>query len=60
MSIKRPNFQKPFLGGYRHKETGTEYHNAGSQTDPKKRPDKGYEEFCRSTQVCLPEYKIKH
>ncbi|CAI5785353.1 and ubiquitin-like domain-containing [Podarcis lilfordi] len=60
VSIKRPNFQKPFLGGYRHKETGTEYHNAGSQTDPKKRPDKGYEEFCRSTQTVVERKKLQN
>ena len=24
--------QKPFLGGYRHRQTGTEYHHAASQT----------------------------
>ena len=32
---------KPFLGGYRNRRTGLEYHNAAVQTLPKKRPDKG-------------------
>ncbi|XP_060633734.2 IQ motif and ubiquitin-like domain-containing protein [Anolis sagrei] len=59
VGIKRPTFEKPFLGGFRHKETGTEYHNAGSQTDPKKRPDKGYEEFCRSTQTVYERRKLQ-
>nr|XP_016849365.1 PREDICTED: IQ and ubiquitin-like domain-containing protein isoform X2 [Anolis carolinensis] len=59
VSIKRPTFEKPFLGGFRHKETGTEYHNAGSQTDPKKRPEKGYEEFCRSTQTVFERRKLQ-
>ncbi|XP_013927310.1 PREDICTED: IQ and ubiquitin-like domain-containing protein [Thamnophis sirtalis] len=58
IEIKRPSFEKPFLGGFRHKETGTEYHNAGSQTDPKKRPDKEYEEFCRSTQTVVERKKL--
>lgn len=31
--------------------TGVEFHNAGSQTKPKKRPDKGIQLFCRETQV---------
>ncbi|XP_053107586.1 IQ and ubiquitin-like domain-containing protein [Hemicordylus capensis] len=58
IEIKRPTFKKPFLGGFRNKETGTEYHNAGSQTIPKKRPDKGYEEFCRSTQTVVERKKV--
>ncbi|XP_042326578.1 IQ and ubiquitin-like domain-containing protein [Sceloporus undulatus] len=59
VEIKRPTFEKPFLGGFRHKETGIEYHNAGSQTDPKKRPEKGYEEFCRSTQTVFERRKLQ-
>uniref|UniRef100_A0ABM5GG74 IQ motif and ubiquitin-like domain-containing protein n=1 Tax=Pogona vitticeps TaxID=103695 RepID=A0ABM5GG74_9SAUR len=59
VEIKRPTFQKPFLGGFRHKLTGTEYHNAGSQTDPKKHPDKGYEEFCRSTQTVVEKRRLQ-
>lgn len=27
--------EKPFLGGYRHKNTGVEYHHASAQTLPK-------------------------
>ncbi|XP_063165629.1 IQ and ubiquitin-like domain-containing protein [Candoia aspera] len=59
IEIKRPMFEKPFLGGFRHKQTGTEYHNAGSQTDPKKHPDKEYEEFCRSTQTVVERRKLQ-
>ncbi|KAM6436482.1 IQ motif and ubiquitin-like domain-containing protein isoform 2-T4 [Liasis olivaceus] len=59
IEIKRPTFEKPFLGGFRHKETGIEYHNAGSQTDPKKKPDKEYEEFCRSTQTVVERKKLQ-
>ncbi|KAF7246473.1 IQ and ubiquitin-like domain-containing protein [Varanus komodoensis] len=59
VEIKRPSFKKPFLGGFRHKHTGTEYHNAGSQTDPKKRLDKEYEEFCRSTQTVVERKRLQ-
>ena len=27
--------KKPFLGGFRHKVTGAQYHNASAQTNPK-------------------------
>ena len=30
--VQKCKFSKPFLGGYRHKGTAIEYHNAGSQT----------------------------
>ena len=39
--IERTGVPKPFLGGYRNRRTGLEYHNAAVQTLPKKRPDKG-------------------
>ena len=29
---------KPFLGGYKHKLTGVEYHNASAQTVSKRKP----------------------
>uniref|UniRef100_H3AU17 IQ motif and ubiquitin domain containing n=1 Tax=Latimeria chalumnae TaxID=7897 RepID=H3AU17_LATCH len=50
VEIERCTFHKPFLGGYKHKVTGVEFHNAGTQTRPKKRPDKGIDVFCRDTQ----------
>ncbi|XP_048358296.1 IQ and ubiquitin-like domain-containing protein [Sphaerodactylus townsendi] len=59
VEITRPTFKKPFLGGFRHRLTGVEYHNAGSQTVPKKRPEKGYEEFCRSTQTVVERKKLQ-
>ncbi|XP_066222251.1 IQ motif and ubiquitin-like domain-containing protein isoform X2 [Saccopteryx leptura] len=48
----KSDFHKPFLGGFRHKITGTEYHNAGTQTVPKKclKPDNL---FSRDTQVIV-------
>lgn len=51
VKIERPTYQKPFLGGFKNKITGVEFHNAGSQTTPKKRLDKGIQLFCRETQV---------
>lgn len=39
--IEHTGVPKPFLGGYRNRRTGLEYHNAAVQTLPKKRPDKG-------------------
>ncbi|XP_023199859.1 IQ and ubiquitin-like domain-containing protein isoform X2 [Xiphophorus maculatus] len=41
VEIERSHQKKPFLGGYRHRLTGVEYHNAAVQTLPKKRPDRG-------------------
>ena len=30
-------YKKPFLGGFRHRLTNVEYHNASSQTYPKRK-----------------------
>ncbi|KAF6717715.1 IQ and ubiquitin-like domain-containing protein [Oryzias melastigma] len=43
--------QKPFLGGYRHQLTKTEYHHAAVQTIPRKKPDRGVTVFSRDTQT---------
>ncbi|XP_077194470.1 IQ motif and ubiquitin-like domain-containing protein [Paroedura picta] len=59
IEITRPTFEKPFLGGFRHRLTGVEYHNAGSQTVPRKRLEKGYEEFCRSTQTVVERKRLQ-
>lgn len=50
VEIVKSDFHKPFLGGFRHKITGVEYHNAGTQTVPKKIREKPFL-FCRDTQV---------
>ncbi|KFQ29407.1 IQ and ubiquitin-like domain-containing protein, partial [Merops nubicus] len=49
VKIERPTYRKPFLGGFKNNITGVVFHNAGSQTIPKKRPDKGIQLFCRET-----------
>ncbi|XP_006896161.1 PREDICTED: IQ and ubiquitin-like domain-containing protein-like, partial [Elephantulus edwardii] len=55
VEIVQCDFHKPFLGGFRHKKTKTEYHNAGTQTVPKKLEEKK-DVFCRETQtVCVRE-----
>ncbi|NXX90480.1 IQUB protein, partial [Centropus bengalensis] len=57
INIKRPTYRKPFLGGFKNRITGMEFHNAGSQTIPQKRPDKGIEIFCRETQTVFEKNK---
>ncbi|NWJ10938.1 IQUB protein, partial [Crypturellus undulatus] len=59
VKIERPTYRKPFLGGFKHRITGMEFHNAGSQTVPKKRPDKGIEVFCRETQTVFEKNKLQ-
>ncbi|KAM6091243.1 LOW QUALITY PROTEIN: IQ motif and ubiquitin-like domain-containing protein [Theristicus caerulescens] len=57
VKIERPTYRKPFLGGFKNRITGVEFHNAGSQTIPKKRPDKGIQLFCRETQTVFEKNK---
>ncbi|XP_038609148.1 IQ and ubiquitin-like domain-containing protein [Tachyglossus aculeatus] len=58
VEIEKPTYHKPFLGGYRHKVTGIEFHNAGTQTVPKKIPERtGI--FCRETQTATEKNKIQ-
>ncbi|XP_066997158.2 IQ motif and ubiquitin-like domain-containing protein [Anabrus simplex] len=35
VEIENRSIRKPFLGGYRHRQTGVEYHHAFSQTQPR-------------------------
>ncbi|XP_032726149.1 IQ and ubiquitin-like domain-containing protein isoform X2 [Lontra canadensis] len=58
VEIIKSDFHKPFLGGFRHKITGIEYHNAGTQTVPKKIPKKD-NVFCRDTQTVLQRKKFQ-
>ncbi|XP_049578312.1 IQ motif and ubiquitin-like domain-containing protein isoform X5 [Syngnathus scovelli] len=46
-----PAPQKAFLGGYRHKLTGTEYHHAASQTPRRARPGRGVDVVSRDAQT---------
>ncbi|XP_031721978.1 IQ and ubiquitin-like domain-containing protein [Anarrhichthys ocellatus] len=51
VEIERPPQQKAFLGGYRHRLTGAEYHHAAIQTLTKRRPHRGGAVFSRDTQT---------
>ncbi|XP_019935100.2 IQ motif and ubiquitin-like domain-containing protein [Paralichthys olivaceus] len=51
VEIERPRQQKAFVGGYRHRLTGVEYHHAAIQTLPKRRTDRGVVVFSRDTQT---------
>ncbi|XP_071316230.1 IQ motif and ubiquitin-like domain-containing protein isoform X2 [Trachinotus anak] len=51
VEIERLRQQKAFMGGYRHRLTGAEYHHAAVQTLPKRRPDRGVVVFSRDTQT---------
>ncbi|XP_063179358.1 IQ and ubiquitin-like domain-containing protein isoform X2 [Chroicocephalus ridibundus] len=59
VTIERPTYHKPFLGGFKNQITGVEFHNAGSQTIPKKRPDKGIQLLCRETQTVFEKNKAQ-
>lgn len=54
--IVQENRKKPFLGGYKHRLTGAEFHNASSQTIPKIRIPSPVEKFHRDTQT----YKLRN
>ncbi|KAK5901644.1 hypothetical protein CesoFtcFv8_006988 [Champsocephalus esox] len=51
VEIERPPQQKAFLGGFKHRLTGTQYHHAAVQTLPKRRADRGVVLFSRNTQT---------
>ncbi|XP_007896759.1 IQ and ubiquitin-like domain-containing protein [Callorhinchus milii] len=59
VEIERVASFKPFLGGYRHKLTGQEFHHAGTQTSMKKRVDDGVERFCRETQTTFEKNRAQ-
>uniref|UniRef100_A0A3Q3JXA8 Ubiquitin-like domain-containing protein n=1 Tax=Monopterus albus TaxID=43700 RepID=A0A3Q3JXA8_MONAL len=51
VEIERARQRKAFLGGYRHRLTGTQYHHAAVQTLPRRRADRGVVVFSRDTQT---------
>ncbi|XP_010779092.1 IQ and ubiquitin-like domain-containing protein [Notothenia coriiceps] len=51
VEIERPPQQKAFLGGFKHRLTGAQYHHAAMQTLPKRRADRGVVLFSRNTQT---------
>lgn len=56
VEVERSTVKKPYLGGFKHKQTGVEYHNASAQTGQKQRPVSDVERYCRDTQT----YQMKH
>lgn len=58
VEVIKSDFHKPFLGGFRHKVTGIEYHNAGTQTVPKKILKRN-NMFCRDTQTVFQRKKLQ-
>nr|XP_012607287.1 IQ and ubiquitin-like domain-containing protein isoform X1 [Microcebus murinus]XP_012607289.1 IQ and ubiquitin-like domain-containing protein isoform X1 [Microcebus murinus]XP_012607290.1 IQ and ubiquitin-like domain-containing protein isoform X1 [Microcebus murinus]XP_012607291.1 IQ and ubiquitin-like domain-containing protein isoform X1 [Microcebus murinus] len=58
VEIIKSDFHKPFLGGFRHQITGIEYHNAGTQTVPKKIPART-DVFCRDAQTVFQRKKLQ-
>ncbi|XP_018602637.1 IQ and ubiquitin-like domain-containing protein [Scleropages formosus] len=51
VEIDRVMQKKAFLGGFRHKISGTEFHHAAVQTLPRRRPDRGVKMFSQWTQT---------
>ncbi len=59
VEIERTVRKKPYLGGYRHKKTGVEYHHAGAQTVQKQKPLSTAQKFCRDTQTVKQKHNIQ-
>ncbi|PVD24357.1 hypothetical protein C0Q70_14838 [Pomacea canaliculata] len=57
VEIERTTIKKPFLGGYRHKINGIEFHNAAAQTVPLPRASSGIEDWGPSRHV---SFKYMH
>nr|CAB3256789.1 CMUB116 radial spoke protein [Phallusia mammillata] len=51
VEIERVARKKPFLGGFRNKLTGSEFHHASAQTVTKRRPQTDVERFNRDCQT---------
>jgi len=48
--VERPTMEKPYLGGYRNKQSGSQYHHASSQT-PRPQKETGVIKYHRETQT---------
>lgn len=51
--VEKAKSKKPFLGGYRHKQSGAEYHHAATQTPKPSTASSGVEKSQRETQTYL-------
>ena len=59
VEIERNSRRKPFLGGFKHRLTGVEYHNASAQTKGRERTDDGVTRFCRDTQTVNAKNRLQ-
>ena len=59
VEIERATSKKPFLGGFRHKVHGVEFHNAAAQTVQKQRAQSGVERYCRDTQTMQQHHRVQ-
>lgn len=59
VEIERLARRKAFLGGYRHKQTGVEYHHAQTQTNPKPKPPSLVPVFSRDTQTVESKHQTQ-
>eukprot|EP00057_Strongylocentrotus_purpuratus_P004505 XP_003728839.1 PREDICTED: IQ and ubiquitin-like domain-containing protein isoform X1 [Strongylocentrotus purpuratus] len=59
VEIERTTRRKPFMGGFRHRLTGVEFHNASAQTKGRVRTDDGITRFCRDTQTVSAKNRIQ-
>ncbi|KAL8612502.1 hypothetical protein ACOMHN_053756 [Nucella lapillus] len=59
VEIERATSKKPFLGGFRHKVSGAEFHNAAAQTLQKPKMLSGIERYCRDTQTVQQHHSVQ-
>lgn len=59
VEIERATRKKPFLGGFRHKVSAKEFHNASAQTTKQPRTTSGVERFCRDTQTVQQLHQVQ-
>ncbi|RMZ94353.1 IQ and ubiquitin-like domain-containing, partial [Brachionus plicatilis] len=56
VEIERASNRKPFLGGYRNRQTSLEYLNASTQTKRPQKLDTGVQKLCRDTQTIVSNH----
>jgi len=55
--VQRPVMEKPYLGGFKNKQTGSQFHHAVTQTAPTQQKEKGAIRFHREAQTY--EYRTR-
>ncbi|XP_076078527.1 IQ motif and ubiquitin-like domain-containing protein isoform X3 [Mytilus galloprovincialis] len=59
VEIERATRKKPFIGGYRHKTSGIEFHHASAQTMKKQPPPSTVPKYCRDTQTVEQKHIVQ-